>query len=342
MARKERKQLVSGDERNVICDSFRKLGSTEAGVAQAANAEIAQAIALPLRQTLLSGNILGNIFEPMDFTSNPRVEFPLDLLTPGQEREYYAYVIPGEGRIPERRVEADYLMVPTYQIGNSIDCTLRFVRDANWPVIQRMIEILEAGFVKKLNDDGWQTILAAAVDRNIVINDPNATAGQFTPRLVSLFSTFMRRNGGGNTGTLNRSKLTDMYVSPEALMDVRAWTLDIVPDAYRAGVFNQGDSDTDNLNLWGVGIHALDELGEGQEYQNYFTTTLGGSMASGDLEIVVGLDLQRNDSFVHPVREALQIFEDNTVFRRGIFSLFGRLEGGFACLDSRRTLLASL
>ena len=342
MARKERKQILATEDRGVICDAFRKLGSQEPGVAQAANVEIAKAIELPLRKTLLSGNILGNIFEPMDFTDNPRVEFPLDLLTPGQEREFYAYVIPGEGRIPERRVEADYLMVPTYQIGNSIDCTLRFLRDANWPVIQRMIEVLEAGFVKKLNDDGWQTILAAAVDRNIVVNDPNATAGQFTPRLVSLMSTFMRRNGGGNTGTLNRSRLTDIYVSPEALMDVRAWTLDIVPDAYRAGIFNQGGSDPDNLNLWGVGIHALDELGEGQEYQNYFTNTLGGSMASGDLEIVIGLDLTSSDSFVHPIREALQIYEDNTVFRRGIFSLFGKEECGFAVLDSRRVLLGSL
>lgn len=342
MSKKERKGILAVEDRNTICEAFKRVTSENQKDSEAARAEIAEAITLPLRQTLLSGENRDNIFEPLDFTTNPHVEFPLDLLTPGQEREFYAYVIPAEGRIPERRVEADYLMVPTYDIGNGIDCTLRFIRNANWPVIQRMMEILEAGFVKKMNDDGWQTLLTAATDRNIVVNDPNAAAGQFTPRLVTLLSTFMRRNGGGNSATLNRAKLTDMYVSPEALMDIRAWTLDIVPDEYRAKIFNQGETDPDSMNLWGVNLHAMDEFGEGQEYQTYFTTTLGGTMASADVEIVVGLDRQRNDSFINPVRDPLKIFEDNTTFRRGIFSLFGRTEIGFAVLDSRRTLLGSL
>jgi hypothetical protein len=332
---------LSKEEQQLMTSKFKEAVSPEVATASAANKQIAQAIQLPLRETLLSGDILGNIFEPMDFSNNPRVEFPLDLLTPGQEREYYAYVIPNEGRIPERRVEGDYLMVPTFPIGNSIGCTLRFLRDANWPVIQRMIEILEAGFRKKLNDDGWQTILAAATDRNMIINDPNASAGQFTPRLVALLATFMRRNGGGNSTTLGRSKLTDLYLSPEGLMDVRAWTLDLVPDQFRAAIFNQNDTDPDSMTLWGVKIHALDELGEGQEYQRYYANTLNGTMAASDVEIAIGLDLQRRDSFVHPIREQLAIYEDNTVFRRGIFELFGSLEGGFAVLDSRRTLLAS-
>jgi hypothetical protein len=233
-------------------------------------------------------------------------------------------------------------MVPTFDIANSIDTSLRFIRNSNWNVIQRMMEILEAGFVKKMNDDGWQTILAAGADRNIIANDPNASAGQFTPRLVTLLSTFMRRNGGGNSATLNRSKLTDIYCSPEALMDMRAWTLDIVPDEYRGKIFNLSETDPDTMSLWGVKIHAMDEFGEGQEYQTYFTTTLGGSMAASDVEIVVGIDRQRNDSFVMPIRDTLKVYEDNTVFRRGLFSLFGRAELGWAVLDSRRVLLASL
>ncbi len=339
---KTRFNELSNDEQKLITAKFRDAASTDPAIAAKARAEVAVAIETPLRKTLLSGNNLGNIYESMDFTDNPRVEFPLDLLTPGQEREYYAYVIPGEGRLPERRVEADYLMVPTYQIGNSIDCTRRFIRDANWMVVQRMIEVLEAGFVKKLNDDGWQTILAAAADRNILINDPNAGIGQFTPRLITLLGTFMRRNGGGNATTLNRSRLTDMYVSPESLMDIRSWGLDLIPDAVRTKIFYSTDGDPDTISIFGVNIHAMDEFGEGQEYQTYFTGTLGGTMASTDVEIGVGLDLQRRDSFVMPIRENLSIYEDNTTHRRGVFSLYGFQENGFAVLDSRRSLLMSV
>ena len=63
---------------------------------------------------------------------------------------------------------------------------------------------LEAGFVKKMNDDGWHTLLAAGVDRNVLVFDADASNGQFTKRLISLMKTVMRRNAGGNSGSLNQ------------------------------------------------------------------------------------------------------------------------------------------
>jgi len=338
--RKSRFNKLTREQANVIVAQFQKVFSNDPVESAQAAREIITAVELPIRKTLLEGPILDGIYEPMDFTTNPNVRFPLDLLTPGDEDEFYAYVHPGEGYIPMKRVEADYLMVPTYQIANSIDCSRRFIRDANWPVIQRMLEVLEAGFFAKMNDDGWQTIISAGVDRNVIVNDPNAAAGQFTPRLITLLQTFMRRQGGGNSGTVDRAKLTDLYVSPEAMMDIRAWTLDLVPDIVRAQIYNSAE--TDETTIFGVRIKALDELGEAQEYQNYFANTLGGSMAASDVEIVVGLDRQRNDSFIHPVREELMLFEDNLLHRRGLFGFYGHTEIGFAVLDSRRVLLGSL
>lgn len=310
----------------------------------AAAAEIAKSIEVPIREVLLSGNIINGIFTSHDFTSNPNVIFPLDLLVPGDEQEFYAYVAPDHGRIPERRVESDYLMIPTYGIASSIDCTRRFIRDANWPVIKRMIEILEAGVVKKMNDDGWQTILAAATDRNVIISDPNAVQGQFTPQLVTLLANYIRRNGGGNSATMNRTKLTDLFISPEAHMDVRSWGLDLIPDSVRANIYYSKDGSQDLINIFGVNIHALDELGVGQEYQQYFSQVLGGSLtATSDVEIGVGLDLTKKESvFVMPERESFTVYEDNTLFRQGLFGIFGRGEFGFSVLDSRKVILASL
>lgn len=330
------------EEIQAIKAQLAKAGSDNLAVASVAQADFAKAVETPLRKVLLSGDIIKGIFTPEDFSTNPRVEYPLDLLTPGDERNFYAYVVPGHGRIPERRVESDYLMIPTYMIGNAIDCTLRYIKFANWPVVQRMIEVMEAGFVKKMNDDGWQTILAAATDRNILVNDPNAAGGQFTPRLITLLRTFMRRNGGGNSATNNRAALTDLYISPESLDDVRAWGLDLIPDAARNAIYTSPDDGTDMVRIFGVNLHSLDELGEGQEYQLYYTSTLAGSLAASDYEICVGLDQSRNDAFVMPWVDAPQVWEDNTLHRRGMFGMYGRAEMGFACLDSRRTILGSI
>lgn len=333
---------IDDNIRKAVEQQFKKAVSSNQAEAAQARVELAQAVETPIRKVLLSGDIINGIFTPEDYTDGRPIEYPIDLLTPGQEDEFYAYVMPSHGYIPMRRVEADYLQIPTYDIGNAIDCTQRFIKNANWAVISRMLEVLMAGTVKKLNDDGWQTILAAALDRNILINDPNAAVGQLTPRLITLLKTFMRRNGGGNSATMNRSRLTDLFVSPEAQDDIRAWGLDLIPDAVREKIYYSEDEGSDIIRIFGVNIHSLDEFGEGQEYQQYYTNVLAGTMASADVEIVVGLDLSRKDSFIMPVKEALVVREDNTLDRRNLFGLYSRCSQGFACLDARRSILGSI
>ena len=208
-----------------LTDLLIRSGSLQKEESLAANAEFAKALEQPLRQGILNGDILDGIFEPIQLAQSATPEFPLDFLSPGTEKDFVAYTIPNHGYIPERHVEGDYIMVPTYDVGASIDYLLKYARDARWDVVGRAMEVLEASFVKKMNDDGWHTILAAAVDRNIRVNDSDADAGQFTKRLVSLMKTVMRRNGGGNSTSANRGQLTDLYVSPEAVEDIRNWEL---------------------------------------------------------------------------------------------------------------------
>jgi hypothetical protein len=315
-------------------------GSPDREVALAANREFAKALELPLRQGLLSGNILDNIFEPIQLAQSATPEFPLDFIAPGTEKDFVAYTVPNHGYIPERHVESDYVMVPTYDIGASIDYLLKYARDARWDVVGRAMEVLEASFVKKMNDDGWHTLMAAAVDRNIVVYDSDANANQFTKRLVSLMKTVMRRNGGGNSASTNRGILTDLYVSPEAMEDIRNWGIDIVDEITRREIYTAADG---TLNrIFGINLHDRDELGVGQEYQLFYTNTLNGTLPAGKGEVVVGLDLRKRDSFIMPVRQEVQIFEDETLHRQKRAGFYGWAEQGFAVLDNRRVLLGAL
>src|SRR6056300_466819 len=284
-----------------LTDLLVKSGSLDKNVALAATREFAKALELPLRQGILSGDILNGIFEPIQLAPGATPEFQLDFLAPGTEKDFVAYTLPNHGLIPERHVEGDYVMVPTYDIGSSIDYLLKYARDARWDVVGRAMEALEAQFVKKMNDDGWHTILAAGVDRNIVVYDDDGVAGQFTKRLVSLMKTVMRRNGGGNSASNNRGILTDLYVSPEAMEDIRNWGVDQVDEITRREIYTAADGSINRI--FGVNLHDLDELGVGQEYQNYYTDTLGATMGGSDTEVVVGLDLRKNDSFIMPVRQ---------------------------------------
>ena len=231
-------------------------------------------------------------------------------------------------------------MIPTYSIASSVDYLLRYAREARWDIVGRA---MEAGFTKKMNDDGWHTILAAGVDRNILVYDGDAVDGMFSKRLVSLMQTVMRRNSGGNSASVGRGRLTDLYVSPEALEDVRNWGLDQVDEVTRREIYTAPEGGAPITRIFGVNLHDLDELGEGQEYQDFFTgsSNLNADLKTGDVELVVGLDQSTNDSFVMPVKEQLQVFEDPTLHRQQRAGYYGFAELGFGVLDNRRVIVGS-
>jgi hypothetical protein len=322
-------------------DLVKRSGSVDRVEALDAQRELAVALEQPLRKGVLVGDVLGGIFEKMPMEPGAAAEFPLDLLSPGTESEHVAYTNPGHGRIPERAVEGDYVMVPTYTVASSIDYLLRYAREARWDVVGRAMQVLEAGFTKKMNDDGWHTLLAAGVDRNILVYDGDAANGQFTKRLISLLKTVMRRNAGGNTGSISRGAMTDLYTSPEAIEDIRNWGIDQVDEVTRREIYNSSDDGAPLTRVFGVNLHDIDELGEGQEYQLFFSNQLGGSTNGSDPELVVGLDLSANDSFIMPIKQEVQVYEDASLHRQQRAGFYGWAEIGFAVLDNRRVLLGS-
>jgi len=316
-------------------------GNSDKSVALDAQREIAKALELPLRKGIMFGDVVTGIFEKMVLEPGSSPEFPLDLLAPGTERDYTAYTNPGHGRIPEKHVEGDYVMVNTYGITNSIDFLLRYAREARWDIVARAMQVLESGFVKKINDDGWHTVLAAAVDRNILVYDADAAAGQFTKRLISLAKTVMLRNGGGNSVTAT-GRLTDLYLSPEAIEDIRNWGIDQLDEVSRREVYQATEDAAPLTRIFGVNLTGLFEFGDGQEYQTFFTSDLSGSLGpNSDVELIVGLDLNARDSFVMPVKREVEIFEDEGLHRSQRQGYYGWAEVGFGVLDNRRVLAAS-
>lgn len=336
---------ITNEERQQIKELLRATGSAQQDEALVAQHALAAALQAPLREGILVGDNIGGIFASEEFDPNARIEYPIDFYRPDNASEFSAYVMPNQGRIPERQIESDYVTIPTYDVAGSIDWLLRFATDARWDVLSRAMQVLEAGFVKKLNDDGWHVILGAGYDRNIVVTDTNAAAGQFTKRLVTLMKLVMRRNAGGNSGSLNRGKLTHLYVSPESLEDMRNWDFDEVDEITRREIYLSDDNGA--TQIFGVNIIALDELGEGQEYQNFYQNYIAvgaqnNGMAAGDVELVVGLDLSKNDSFVMPIREPLQVFPDPALHRFRKEGYYAFASWGLGVLNNSRVILGSL
>lgn len=339
MRKKNRWSLPEAD--NDVKALLRKSGDNDLAIARAAQRELATAFVEPIRQGILSGDIIGEfgIFTPVRFDPGQDIEWPLDFVVPGTESEYSAYTIPNIGRIPEKHIEGDLVRIPTYDVGASIDFALKWARDARWDIVTRALNVLENMFVRKMNTDAWRVIIAAGVDRNLLAYDSAAPAGFFTKRLISLMKTTMRRSGGGNLGSTNQIRLTDIFMSPEGLEDVRTWDLTQIDDVTRRQIF-LNEQDGGLSNIFGVDIHELDELGENQSLQNYYTS-LGAALASNDTELVVGLDLSDTSTFVMPIRSPLEIFEDEALHRQRRQGYYAWQEHGLAVLDNRKIMFGS-
>jgi hypothetical protein len=323
---------------NKINALVRKATSGNTNDALAAQAEIVAELTLPLRQGVLMGSTISAIFTEENFLPGQDIVYPIDFFSGTDSKEWKAYHIPDQGRLPERMIGGDEVRVATYDIGNTIDAPLKYLRNARFDVLGRMLAVLEAGFVQKINDDAWHLILRAGLARGVVVNDAAASAGQFTKRLVALMKTYMRRNSGGNAMSLGRGRLTHLFVSPEALEDMREWT--DIDDTTRREIYLS--SDEGGQEVYQTMILPLDELGVGQDYQNYWDDTLGGTMGSSDVEIVIGIDASQNDAFVMPVREQLEVHEDDTAMRARRFGFFGWTERGAAILDNNNVLIGSI
>jgi hypothetical protein len=333
-----RTKLSIPDEQFTIL--LKRTGSNDRQYALAAQRELAKALELPIRQGILEGDVISPIFTPIKFEPGQQIEFPLDIVIPGTERDYSAYTIPNHGRIPERNMEGDYITIPTYDVGSSVDWLLKFSRDARWDVVGRAMQVLEATFVRKANLDGWRTVVAAAIDRNVVVYDAAAPVGFFTKRLISLMKSLMRRAGGGNLTSLNPIRLSDVFLSVEAVEDIRAWNLTEIDDQTRRKIFESRE-DGGLSEIFGVALHEMIELGVGQLIQNFFLQ-LGGTLPTGRQEIAFGLDLSNPDVFVMPIRAEIEIFEDETLHRQRRAGFYGWGEHGFSCLDNRRIMIGAM
>tara|TARA_R110002094_G_C4832167_1_gene205524 strand:+ start:85 stop:528 length:444 start_codon:yes stop_codon:yes gene_type:complete len=146
----------------------------------------------------------------------------------------------------------------------------------------------------------------------------------------------MTRGAGGNG---NGGRLTDLYLSLEAMECVRSWDASRIDEFTRREIFTSADKGL--AQIYGVIMHSMTEFGQDQEYDAFLETVLSLAKPGGTEQFCVGLDLSADDSFVMPIKEELEVYDDDALTRFQRMGVFGWMRHGFACLDNRRVLLGA-
>lgn len=274
----------------------------------------AATLSIPLRQTRDKVSTVRTIFTVEQLAPGAQANYPLDM------EDISGWIMPKQGGVPQNFVEGDEIWVPTFTIASDAEWRLAYARDARFDVVARAVHKLQNSIVKIEEENGWHVLLAAADGSARSSEVPGVTT--FKKDLLSAMITTMIRAG---------STLTDLYLSPECMADIRDWTATDVDEVTRKEILDQAGLPS----IYGIKLHVMEEFGAGREYNDYFLALPTNTVAASG-EICIGLDLGTNDAFLMPVRQELTTVDDPIAIKSLKQGVIGYEELGFAVVDSRR------
>jgi len=234
-------------------------------------------------------------------------------------------------------------------------------------VVSKALERMSNEVLIKQERNAWAVVLKALAEastNSLSHCIGGSTESVIVPHDINRLMTRIKRintSYADGTPANNAAKgITDMFVSPEIMQQVRAFAYNPVnstgtntdiplTDNVRDQIWNSGGMG----EIYGVTMHELLELGAAKKYNTLFkalidsasATIIGGgdtgTFVDADDEVLVGVDLSR-DAFVRPVARQSEsggtfsvLPDDQFVARQEKQGFYGFLEEGRVCVDAR-------
>lgn len=321
----------------------------------------AAAIQIPILQEVRDASQARVIFTPEQLPPGAQAAYPI-----ADDFDGSVFVLPSFGEVPRNHVEpvGEEIIVRPFTISTSFDWPLRYALQGRIDIAQRAMRNAARAIVDYEEEAAWRVLMAAATTdfpgkgllpaRDAAIEQiaSGSSAGFLSKELVNGMMTRMKRN---------RRTMTHLYVSPEDMADIRNYSESQVDEITRREIFvGAGLS-----SMWGVqfvethklgatGIYNINgsastggifQAGAGEAFNDY--TLTNPNVVDANLSVVtpgetqvLGLDLSSNDSFVMPIEEEFQVWDDShNLHREQKQGFYGWERVGFAVLDSRPIVL---
>jgi len=353
--------LKNTPEQEALVKAMGSSNSAEAREAQEAFAAfLGPVVAQVINQAATAGAVY--VDAPYDADDNP--SFPLDLYY--NESDNYFSVISQNiaGGLPTSQdvFAGQELKIAPYRLDSAVSFLKKYARRGRLDVLAKAVERMAQEVLVKQERNAWAVILKAAAD-GVTNSDQHAFAlggTSFQLNDLNLMMTRMRRiNSSFAQGTpadgFSRG-ITDLFISPEVMEDVRAFSYNAVggetagatatdlPNTVRDEIYRAAGAG----NLFGVNLVEIMELGPNRKYVNLMETldpTLMDNPTTSD-DIIVGIDASKG-AFVRAIAT-----QDNSTFtaladdqfsaRSEKLGFYGHLEEGRVCVDTRAVVVGAL
>ena len=346
---------------------IKAMGSRDAAVANEASQAFAAFVGPVVKEVLMQAGSASLIYSDMEYDEDDSPSLPLDLFHDEEQNYVTVWSQSVAGGLPTSEVSGmNELKITTYRLDSAVSFLKRYTRRGRLDVVSKALERMSNEVLIKQERNAWAVVLKALAEAST--NSLSHVVGGTTESVIvpddinRLMTRIKRINTSYANGTpagLSAKGITDMFVSPEIMQQIRAFaynpvasgTLTDIPltDNVRDQIWNSGGM----AEIYGVTLHELLELGAAKKYNTLFkamidaagTTVIGGgntgTFADAADEILVGVDLSR-DAFVRPVARQAEsggtfsvLPDDQFGARQEKQGFYGFLEEGRVCVDSR-------
>lgn len=259
---------------------------------------------------------------------------------------------------------ADEYRFTTHRFNSAVSFLKKYVEAGRLDVLSKGIERLAEEVLLKVEYSRWYVLLAALAGASAADGLTHilsaSTAGTFTiadlNRLMTNAKRLRKSWAGGTPMSAPGRGVTDLFVSPEIIEDIRAMaynpmnatavpdTVDStalgLPDSMRMDAWNAGGS----AGFLGVKIHELLEFGVGQQYSHLFDQVYSGTptFAQATQEFVLAVDSSVSSAILVQATDAdygtvftTEVDDQFNFKRSGKIGWFGGCEEGSMVADTK-------
>lgn len=339
------------------------MGSKNRATAREAQEAFAAFLGPVVRQVLNQAGTAGAVYTDVPFDEDDSPSYPLDLYYNEGDNYVQTWSQSVAGGLPTSAVEGmAELKISTYRLDSAVSYLAKYARRARLDVISKGIERMSQEVLVKQERNAWAVILKALAEASTnslshVVSASTANVFQLHD-LNALLTRGRRINESFANGTPDPAYsqgVTDLYVSPEIMQQVRAFayqpmntraavgtadkdsTSIPLPDNVRSDIYNAAGAQ----EIYGINLVELNELGTGKKYNTLYDTFESGSFNGSSDEILVGIDNSKG-AFVRPIAQNADSGstfnaspDDQYHARAEKIGFYGSLEEGRVCIDSR-------
>jgi hypothetical protein len=281
---------------------IKAMGSSDQTVAREASEAFAAFLGPVIHKVLMTAGTASTIYSDSEFDEDDSPSYPLDLYygdAPGHVSVWSQSVA---GGLATSHVEGmQEIKIATYRLDSAVSFLKRYARRARLDVVSKAIERMAQEVLIKQERNAWAVILKALAEGVTGTTDTSGTlnvldhvargSGSGTLMLADMnklmtLNKRMNESFSGHTPVAPFSTgITDMYISPERVEDIRAfaynpvnhagnattlggkesWDQD-VPDSVRESIWSSAGM----ASLWGVNLVEMVELGQNKKYNFLF------------------------------------------------------------------------